>query len=392
MSRGHVRKRGAVWYVVVERPRDPATGKRRQEWVRTAARTKKEAEVERTRLLREQDSGLAVEPHQITVGEWMERWLAGERHLRPSTRENYRIVLDRHIIPDLGGLRLAALSPVVAREWQARLWGKGLGDSRVSNIWVVLHAALKDALRLQLIPRNPCDAVSPPRRKRAERPVWDEAQARRFRALIRGDRFEAAYLLAMGTGLRKGEILGLRWQDLDLARRTLVVRQQFAETKELGVYADEPKTASGRRRLTMPGFAAAALAAHCRRQDAERAAWGEAWDDRDLVFPRPGGGPMTAATLDWAWLQLRRRVLIPAGLPDARFHDLRHCHATIGLERGIHPKAMSARLGHHSVSFTLDRYVHATAAMEERIAEEFDRAFADADAPGDRAPGDEGAG
>lgn len=380
MARGHVRKRGRVWYVVLEYPRDPLTNRRRQRWVRTPARNKREADAECVRLQREADTGVQTEPNRLTVATFVEEWLAGETHrLKPTTVESYRGIIARHIVPDLGALRLTALTPRHLARWQTMLRDRGLGPSRLTGVWNVLHGALAHAVRLQLLPRNPASNVPPPRQVTRERAgIWDESQARQFLTLVRGHPLEAAFVLVLATGLRKGELLGLRWRDVDLDAATLMVRQAQAHTRARGVYASTPKSAASRRVVPLPAFAVEALRVHRARQNATRLGAGPAWDaSLDLVFTGPCGGWLKASALDRQWQRLRAR-LVAAGLPACTLHDLRHCHATLGLQRGIHPKVMSERLGHTTVTMTLDRYSHVLQTMQESAARAFDDLLTDA--------------
>lgn len=377
-GRGHVRKRGAVWYVILDLARDPLDPHRRkQAWHRTEARTKAEAEKERTRLLRERDTGAAVAPSKLTVAEYADRWLAARHKLRPSTRQNYRGIIDRHIAPHLGALPLATLTADHIERWQARLRARSYKERTLLTFWTVLHAILATAVERNLIPRHPCIGVAAPGQDQDERRFWDEGQARRFLALIRGDTLEIPCLLAIGAGLRRGEVLALPWQDVDLAKALVAVRQAQIEIAGTGIEIARPKTAKGRRVNSMPPFLVAALAAHRERQAATRAEWGERWAGGELVFTKTGGGPMRFSTFDYHWRKLRARA-VASGLPPCAFHDLRHLHATLGLSAGVDPKTISERLGHARVGFTLDTYAHVTGAMQQRAAERYEELLGDA--------------
>lgn len=365
MATGHVRKRGASWAVVLELPRDPATGKRRQEW-RGGFRTRKEAEAYKTRRQREVDTGVAVEPSRQSFAEYLADWIDRRRaagRIRQSTAEEYRRLLRVHVAPRLGALATGALTPAHIDAWLAALHRGDLGQHRVRAAYSLVHGALDAAVRLRLIAANPCDGVEPPRVREAARPIWDEAQVARFRALIRGNPLEPLYLLVLGTGIRQGEALGLRWSDLDLERGELAVARQLVYTVAGKYEYTEPKSDPGQRRLSVPAFAVAAL----------RDLRGDAPPDAP-VFRDARGRGLRDYHVDYAWRRLRAR-LADAGLPPITFHDLRHINATVMLAAGISPKTVSQRLGHGSTRFTLDRYGHVTRGMDRRAAEQIDAAF-----------------
>lgn len=367
--RGHIRKRGDTYAVVIELPRDPLTKKRRQRW-HSGIRTKREAEATLTRLLRERDTGQALDPSTQTLGDYLDGWIAKRRasgRIRQSTAEEYAYLLKCHILPALGGVAVAALTPAHIDAWLTRLRRSGPGQHRIRAAYSLLHGGLDAAVRLRLLAANPCDGVEPPRVRETIRAIWDEAQIAHFRRAIRGNALEALYLLVLATGLRRGEVLGLRWCDLDLARGELVVARQQTYTVAARIHYDAPKTDSGTgRRLGIPGFALAAL-------QTLRDASPDSADDGP-VFRDRTGRELRLHQLDHAWVALRKR-LADEGLPPITFHDLRHINATIALVAGVSPKVVSERLGHASVRFTLDRYGHVTKEMDRRAARQIDAAF-----------------
>ena len=356
-------KRGATWYVVVELDR-AADGQRRQKWVRGA--TQKEALAAATALQHARNTRTAPEPTKQTVAAYVAEWLDTERHrLEATSAANYGYIVAKHIAGHFATLRMDQLAPAHVAKWLAYLRAKELSSSRLVSTWSVLHAALDAAVKLGTLPYNPCDRVTPPRRARVERQIWDEDRARAFLARIAADKYHALYALVMGTGLRRGEILGLRWQDVDLARGVLTVRQAQARVNGRPLIFKPPKTPGSRRAITLPAFAVAALKAHKARQNAERLRFGAVWEETDLVFCKPGGAALPPGTFEYSWYKLRA-ALVADGFPYIRLHDLRHLHATLGLAAGVHPKVMSERLGHSSVTITLDLYSHVTETMQAR--------------------------
>jgi integrase len=260
--------------------------------------------------------------------------------------------------------------------WQALYTKKlqeGLSPTTVRSIHLRLHHALKDALRLGLAAVNVSEKVSPPRAAHHEMQTLSEEQARQFLQAAAGERFYVLYVLALTTGMREGELLALRWQDVDLEQALLQVRLTIQESRRQGEHGNligmyilvEPKTAKSRRRISLAPIAVSALRAHRKRQNEERLRLGPAWDTTyDLVFPNSIGRLMDPRN----FLLLFRRILTRAGLPRLRFHDLRHTAATLLLRRGINPKVVAEMLGHASVRITLDIYSHVTPDMQETAA------------------------
>ncbi|MGN6361284.1 MAG: site-specific integrase [Thermomicrobiales bacterium] len=383
-ARGHVRQRGRRWYVVVDRPRDPLTNKRNQAWLPTDARTRREAERERTRILHELDQGARLDPARITIAEYIERWLTRQaRRIKPSSVYTYRLSCQKHVIPDLGTIALASLTADQADEWIARLYKKGLGERRVQNLWTLLRTIMRAALKEKLLLYDPLDAVIAPSFEEVEREVWDAAQTTRFLRLIHGDPDEAIWLTVLYTGLRRGELTALRWQDVDLSGASLTVRQTWARGDQ-GLYLGTPKSKRSRRSISLPAPLVAALTAQRAWQADRQTEYGDVYEDSGFVFTCPDGRPLGMHTVDTRWRQVRAAA-VAAGLPPITFHDLRHVHATVGLDRGVHPKVIQERLGHSSIAITLDRYGHVTRTMQDQATDHYNTAFGpppdDADEP-----------
>jgi integrase len=233
----------------------------------------------------------------------------------------------------------------------------------VQYVHATIRKALNDAVRWGLLVRNPAHQAAAPTPRRGELRTWTANELRGFLESVRSDRLYAAWQLAALTGMRRGEVLGLRWADVDLDTGWLSVRQTVVMVDNQP-QVSEPKTARGRRRIALDPDTIAALRAHHTTQAAERLAAGPAWQGRDLVFTGQDGAPLHPE-------YVRRRFdrhLHHAGLPRIRFHDLRHTHATLALQAGVHPKVVSERLGHTTVAMTLDIYSHAIPAMQQDAA------------------------
>ncbi len=379
--RGHIRQRGQrSWAIVLDLGRD-ARGKRRQKWHKVAG-TKRDAQRELTRLLRDLDTGTYVEPSQMTVGTYLEKWLRdyAKTNVSAKTFERYAEIARVHLIPALGHLPLARIQPLhiqdyysVALESGRRDGHGGLSAQTVLHHHRLLRAALRQALKWQLLGRNPADAVEPPRPKRPEMRVLDAAETGRLVASTKGTRLFLPVLLAVTTGMRRGEILGLRWKDVDLKKATLAVRRSLEQTKG-GIQFKEPKTQKGRRVVALPEIAVDALRSHKTRQAKHRLLLGRVYENGDLVCAKENGKPTVPADLSKSFARLLGRL--EGDVPPIRLHDLRHTHATQLLREGIHPKVVSERLGHSTVAFTLDVYSHVLPSMQADAARSIDRALA----------------
>lgn len=366
MARGHTRKRGNGYSVVIELPRNPAQPhKRRQKWF-AGFRTRREADTFLTQKLRELDTGVTVTPSEQTLAAYLADWIAKRRaagKLRASTVEEYGYKIARHIAPAIGALPLGKITPLHIDNWLAALRAKGLAEGTVANIYSLVHGGLKAAVKLRLLALNPCDAVESPSPREKRRVVWDDEQARHFRDLLADEPLRLAFLLVLGTGLRKGEVLGLRWSDVDLARGTIAVRQQQTYTVEHKIAYADPKTDAGQRAMKLPPFALSAL----RAERAQSKGEGNVLRDRH-------GTPLHMHQLEWAWQRVRRRA-VAAGLPSITFHDLRHVHATVALVAGVAPKVLSKRLGHTRISTTYDMYVYVPDSLDAHAADQIGEIF-----------------
>ncbi|HLG51624.1 MAG TPA: site-specific integrase, partial [Chloroflexota bacterium] len=313
--------------------------------------------------------GAYVPPSKLTVREFCERWLqdyVATTIQKPHTRTFYTAMVRTHLLPALGRLLLTHLTPACVQQLYREKLQAGLSSTTVNAIHRTLHRALACAVRWGLVARNVCDAVEPPRRRRLTPQTWSPEECARFLETARtaGSRYYPLFATALATGLRQGELLGLRWQDLDLAAGTLTV-QQTLEAAGTAPRFGTPKTPTSRRTVPLPSGLVAILRQWRAQQNAERLLLGPAYRDYDLVFTLPGGGPIDHRNLcrrDFA------RLIVQAGVPRIRFHDLRHTSATLLLGAGVNLKVISERLGHSSVSVTGDIYAHVTPTMQQEAA------------------------
>jgi integrase len=291
--------------------------------------------------------------------------------VRPRTWEGYEALIRIHGVPGIGELPLAEIQPLDLQRLYGRLQApeRGLSGGTVLNLHLVLTQALGQAQRWGLILTNPAGGAQPPRPRRPEQTVVDASVAARLFEAVSGTPLEMPVALALSTGMRRGEILGLRWADLSDDLGMAHVRRSL-QTDAQQLYFAEPKTRRSRRAVALPEM----LVPYLERQRADQARRRELvteWFDEDLVIDRGDGRPMNPGTLSSGWARFCRLQ----GLPHVRFHDLRHGHATLMLLQGVHPKVVSERLGHASIGITLDTYSHVLPAMQAEAVKAFDELF-----------------
>jgi integrase len=311
-----------------------------------------------------------------SVGGFLAAWLTHVRgRVRRVTFEGYEVLVRRHALPALGALELAALRPLHLQDLYGRLLAGGAGRrplaaGTVLNLHLVLTQALGQAVRWELLAANPAAGAQPPRPRRAAPLVADPALLERLLAATAGSVYELPCALAVATGMRRGELLALRWSDLSRERRQARVVRSLQPT-QAGLVFEEPKTRRSRRTVVLPAFLDRYLDAQQQRQSARRLAAAGAWRELGLVIDRGDGAPLNPDTLSTGWA----RFLSRQGLPRLRFHDLRHAHATLLLLQGVHPKIVSERLGHASIGITLDTYSHVLPSLQNDAADAFDTLF-----------------
>ncbi|HUY97272.1 MAG TPA: site-specific integrase [Verrucomicrobiae bacterium] len=310
--------------------------------------------------------GLPLPSGRETLTGFWHAWLAGVRtNLRPRTWTRYEQLGRVHLLPVLGRIKLSRIGPMHIRSLHEAILAKGISPSTAHHAHAVLHRALADAVRWGLLMRNPADLVPAPRLAAHEPVVLSDGQARTLCTAAAGDRLETLYVLAITTGMRQGELLALKWREVDCEAGTLRVTGTL-QRSEGRMTLSEPKTPRSRRQVALAEQAVEALRRHRARQTEDRLRLGAAWDDSDLVFTNGHGGPLEAAhVVNFGF----RPLLARAGLPAIRFHDLRHSAATLLLSRGVHPKIASEMLGHASTGVTLDRYSHVSETMQREAAQ-----------------------
>lgn len=315
--------------------------------------------------------GTLITTGDQTVTLFLTSWLrdTAQHMVREKTYIRYRELVELHMLPVIGKVRLQKLAPQHLQKLYRQKREEGYAPQTIQHIHRLLHRALNDAVMWNLVPRNVCDAVDPPRVPKQEMQVLNLEQAQRFLEAAKDDPLESLYVLALTTGMREGELLALQWKDLDLTNGTLQVRRKVSRITRKGFVVSEPKTAKSRRSIPLAPRTLEALKRHRIRQNEQRLALGDAWEDQGWIFANALGKPLEVSNL------IRRSfrpLLEKAGLPKMRFHDLRHSCATLLLSMGIHPKVVQERLGHSQISVTLDTYSHVLPSLQEEAAQRLD--------------------
>lgn len=367
---GQIVNRGErTWLVRVPLGRD-ASGKRKYH-NRTIHGTRKDAQRYLNQILVQRDTGTFVEPSRRKLAEYLQAWISDAKPgLRDRTRASYRWVLERYIIPPLGGRRMDQLRPGEIQKVYADMGAKGLSSRTIRYTHAILSSALAQAVKWGYLARNPADVVELPAKERKEMKALSPAEAAAFLRVAESDRWAALWVVLVTTGLRPGEALALKWEDIDWAGRRLGIQRVLVRQDGKGWSLAEPKTDKSRRTVTLPESVLASLQRHRIRQAEEKLRAGATYKDHHLVFANQLGGP-----LDYRVVMRRhfRRLLENAGLPPIRPYDLRHTCATLLLAAGEHPKVVSERLGHSSTVMTMDVYSHVLPDMQQASAEKLER-------------------
>ena len=353
---------------------DPGTGKQKQRSI--TGKTQKEVREKLQAVAVSITDGTYIEPTKLTVGQWLDQWLADYlKNVKPRTVEGYTPNCNIHIKPAIGAVRLNKLTPMAIQRFYNGLknsvTGEVLSSKTKKNIHGTLHRALETAVRQGIIAKNPADNAELPKIQRKEIKPLDEDEIKRFMQTIKGHKYERIYLITLFTGLREGEILGLTWDCVDFSGRQILVKQQLQKARGQGAAYSLLPTKNGKsRRLTCAKFVMDLLEAQRVQQQHYKAEAGASWQSEwDLVFTNELGGNLCAQTVYLHFKKLAEQ----AGIPTARFHDLRHSYAVAALRAGDDIKTVQENLGHHTAAFTLDTYAHVTERMKLDSADRMDR-------------------
>ena len=372
---GNIRKRSdGRWEGRYTAGRDPATGK--AIYKNVLAKTQKECKEKLKRAIEKNAKVDTIRAEQYTVGQWMDVWFenCAKIKVRPSSHKTYRGYIDNHIKPNIGKIPLSKLSSLDLQKLYKKLLSggrveriesknqpKGLSPKTVRNINQVISSAMDFAIDQKLIATNPTDGCALPKLEHREMKTLPTEQLTSFLREAKESGVFELYYIELATGLRRGELLGLKWEDIDLERGTIQVRRQIARID--GEIVEAPlKTKNSYRVLSIGADAVEILKEQRKRTHSE------------YVFPSPTGGPMSPDSV----LHMLHRVLKRAGLPKIRFHDMRHTFATVALQNGVDIKTVSGMLGHYSAGFTLDTYAHVTTQAQRQAADTMANILSDA--------------
>ena len=369
--RGSIIKRSkGSWTIIINLGRDPATAKRKQQWV-TIRGTKKQAETRLAELLNQMDTGGFIKPTKETFGSFLQRYLDDyiSTQIRATTLEAYQ-QRGKHLIDGLGHIPVSELREEHIHKYY-REKSKTLSPGTLIKHHNLLRSALSQGVIWRTLTRNVAEAVKPPKVSRKEMRALTGPEVHRMLEACEDTAWHSIFHTLTWTGLRRSELLGLRWKDVDLILASLRVVQSVQRLNTGEFIVQEPKTASGRRTIALSPASCLVLREHREKQEADATLLGRQLAEDDLVFSHPDGSPRDPSTLTLAFRRLTRRV----GLDGVRLHDLRHTMASLYLEQGVNPKTVAERLGHASVTITLDLYSHCLPGVQEAAAVQFDTAM-----------------
>jgi integrase len=366
--RGNITRRGkSSWRLKFDVGTDSVSGKRQTRYA-TVRGKRQDAERELARLLNEAHNGTLIEPSKVTVAECIRTWLHDGQGLSPKTAERYRQLAEQQIIPHLGAIQLQKLKPSQVQDWHGIVRREGGKDGRplsartVGHAHRVLHRALQRAVENETLPRNVATIIRPPKVEAQEVEILSADEIGVLLAKLEGHPFYPTVALALATGMRRGELLALRWEDLDLDGATVRVERALEETA-VGLRFKPPKTKHGRRIISLPPSTVDTLRAHRLKQLELRVALGQGKPEPGaLIFSTLEGAPLSPDNLSRDW----RRVVAALDLPAVKLHALRHSHASALIASGLDVLTVSRRLGHGSPVVTLNTYATCSARLMRR--------------------------
>ena len=366
--RGTLKQRSkGSWSIILDLPRG-ADGKRRQHRV-TVKGTRKQAEAKQAELLHQIDRGIAVDTGKLRLAEYLETWLRDVVAIRnrPRTVESYAVIVNNHIVPVLGRVLLSKLQAADVQRLEAGLLASGLSTNTVRHVHIALSKSLKDAMRSGIIHQNVCQAVEAPSPGVYEVAVPDVDAIRQILAQAEGGPYNAILRFMAFTGVRRGEAVGLSWENVDLERGVVSIVSTAQRLQGKGIVLQPPKSTAGRRGIAIDSGTVDMLRAHRGKQLLVVLEIGGSFQDIGLVFPGPFGGLLDPSVVTRNFKKLARKT----GNAGVRLHDLRHGHAAGLIRAGVHPRVVQERLGHASAAFTMQVYGHVTAGLQQEAANAF---------------------
>ena len=368
--KGSVRKRGNSYKLTVDIGKD-AEGRRRQH--SQTFRMRKEADAALGAMLKQAQDGSLVKPTRLTTGQYLQQWLDSyaRSHVRPLTLRRYRGIVERHLAPAIGNMPLTSLQPLHVQQAHNQALAAGLSARSIVQHHRVLSQALKHAEQWGMVSRNVARLVTPPRATYKEARFLDVAEARRLIEAARSTPYYALIALGLATGLRRGELLGLQWRDIDLERGSVQVSRALQHIPGAGLQLHDVKSTHSRRKLALSPNAVLVLRAHHDDAEAVQAEAGAELEPSAFVFCHPTGRPLLPNTVSDAF----QRIAKAAGVEGAGFHSLRHSHASLLLAQGANLKDIQILLGHSTIAITGDLYAHVTEQRQREVVARLDQAL-----------------
>lgn len=361
--RGHISKRGSGYSIVIDIGNDPQTGKRQQKRF-SGYKTKKEAQSALATIIHELEQGTFVLPTSTTLKEYLEYWLNQRKtKLSPTTVYSYEVIINNHLIPSLGNIKLTDLKPLTINEYyNTKL--EILSGRTVLHHHRMLRKALQDAVNWQVIKDNPCDSVESPKAKKYKAEVYDKEDIKKLISALSGHELEAHISLALFLGLRRGELLALKWSDINYEDSTITIQRNLVVASSKLVLK-EPKTEDSMRTIVLTPEILEILRRHKISQKEQKLRFGKHYKDDDFIFTKEDGELINPGSFSHTFADFLKNN----NLRHIRLHDLRHTNATLMLMSNIPAKVASARLGHSNVSTTLDIYSHVLKDMEKEVSD-----------------------
>lgn len=369
--KGHYFKRGKTWTYVVDIGKDH-TGKRKQKF-KGGFKTKKEAEKACAELITQIENEQYIEPSKIRLKDFILEFM--EEHekqtIRPTTYRTQINIIRKHIIPNLGHYELQKLTSMIIQKFYNQKAKEGYSGSYIKLMHAILCKTLRTAHEWEVVNKNVTTLVRSPRIERKEVQTWTIDEAKRFLSVVQNRRLYIAYVLAIFTGMRKGEILGLQWKDIDLETKRISVRRTLIKDDNGKLTFDDTKTFGSKRLISLSDFVVSSLKKRKAQLNEMKLRLGKGFQDFDLVVCNNVGTPLDLGDLN----RDLNYVIEKYDFPKIKFHALRHTHATLLLLLGENPKVVAERLGHSSISITMDTYSHVTPTMQQQAADKLDQAI-----------------
>lgn len=393
-QRGSVREMGEGRFRIAIYLGVDANGKRKYYYETIHCSNKKEAQKYLTQKLNEIDNGTFIKPANMTLREYLDEWEENtlKSRVRPKTYKSYKQLIELYIKPHLGNFKIKDINPLLIQNMYAAMITKGLSPRTVRYTHTVLKNALNQAIKWQIIKTNPCDNVDLPKQARKEMKVLTPEQAKKFLEACAYNRFGVLFELLLTSGMRPEEALGLKWEDVDFKNNRIHIKRVLTRTKE-GWNLEEPKTSKSRRTIPLPKEVMKNLKEHKRNQAEEKLKAKETLNydkdnekfkveelkeklndpkiyvDYEFVFATQNGSPLEERNVS----RYFKDILKKENLPDIRLYDLRHTCATLLLAAGENPKVVSERLGHASITLTLDTYSHVLPDMQKQATDKLEK-------------------